>query len=274
MKNTKINLTLALILCLFLASHSWATDASRLDPGDVVFKIGVTGILFAKRVIVVRVDLARDEVKVRDAKTGDTYWTNASNLYTKKERDRQIMWKTVKGVDQGLKNIEAGKQRQSSTYSSSKKYTPPKKVYTANARTTPAYRPPKKTTTPPPKRSYTFKSDPKQRKMLIHNHCHKPVEMMFMYKNRDSKNQFVLHNLKANQKKYLLTQNGQTAYPQNGLDFYTANTQDGKHSWKNIPGKESYSRIMNGKARTMIDYVPSANADGDYQLILECNNLK
>ncbi len=286
MKRHPLQILLCGILCLCLTSQVWATDASRLDPGDVVFKIGVSGILFAKRVIVVRVDLARNEVKVRDAETGDTYWTNAKNLYTKTERNRDIMWRTVKGVDQGFKNIEAGKQRQNATYSAPKKYTPPRtKTYAANARVTPAtrapkkttaptYLGPKKTTTPPPQRTYTFKTDPKQRRLMIHNHCHRPVEMLFHFKNRDSKLQLVLHKLKAYQKKFLVTESGQTAYPQNGLIWYTADTQDGTYSWMNIPGKESYSRIMNGKARTMIDYIPSANVDGDYQLILECRNLK
>lgn len=158
--------SLTFLFIILLSSSAFAIDISRLDPGDIVFKQGMGGVLFAKRVQVVRVDLTRNEVKVRDLKTGDTYWTNPVNLSSKTERDREIAVKTILGVAEGSRRVEAGKQRQQNTYAANARtWNPPKKktgtvtqpkpkTYAANARVwnPPKSAAPKKSTSAPVKK--------------------------------------------------------------------------------------------------------------------------
>lgn len=83
---------LVLLLAATLCSYSAiATDINKLDEGDMLYVTGWFGHLDGKKVQVVRVDLERGEVKVRDAETGMTEWVSPSQLFTDSERTRDIV---------------------------------------------------------------------------------------------------------------------------------------------------------------------------------------
>jgi hypothetical protein len=76
---------LAAVLSALPVSLALATDISRLDPGDIVYKTGFTGVLAPDKVEVVRVEVSTNEVKVRDLESGVTEWVKADDLYTADE---------------------------------------------------------------------------------------------------------------------------------------------------------------------------------------------
>lgn len=83
---------LVLLLAATLCSYSAiATDINKLDEGDMLYVTGWFGHLDGKKVQVVRVDLERGEVKVRDAETGMTEWVSPSQLFTHSERTVDIL---------------------------------------------------------------------------------------------------------------------------------------------------------------------------------------
>lgn len=83
---------LVLLLAATLCSYSAiATDINKLDEGDMLYVTGWFGHLDGKKVQVVRVDLERGEVKVRDAETGMTEWVSPDQLFSDAERTRDIV---------------------------------------------------------------------------------------------------------------------------------------------------------------------------------------
>ncbi len=89
---------LATILLGVPLSTALATDITRLDPGDIVYKAGFTGVLAPDKVQVVRVEASTNEVKVRDMESGVTEWVKADDLYTADELSSARVGKAITGI--------------------------------------------------------------------------------------------------------------------------------------------------------------------------------
>lgn len=131
---------LAVLLAATLCSYSAiATDINKLDEGDMLYVTGWFGHLDGKKVQVVRADLERGEVKVRDAETGMTEWVSPSQLFTHSERTVDILLGPVnKPPPPDIIAAPARDEADSSIYFRSESTSPAATEPTSPAATAPA----------------------------------------------------------------------------------------------------------------------------------------